>query len=40
MASGDTCPRAMIIAAVMASSDGLESIPDRLIAGFNKAPEI
>jgi len=40
MAAGDTCPRGMVIAAIMAASEGLDSIPTELIDGFNKSEEV
>lgn len=40
MAGGDNSARAMVIAAVMAASEGLDSIPERLIDSFNKSAEV
>jgi ADP-ribosylglycohydrolase len=40
MAGGDTSPRAMVIAAVMSADAGLDSIPKKLIAGFNKSQDV
>ncbi|MFW5790501.1 MAG: ADP-ribosylglycohydrolase family protein [Bacillota bacterium] len=40
MAGGDNSARAMVIAAVMAASEGLDSIPERLIDSFNKSTEV
>ena len=40
MAGGDTSSRAMVIAAVMAADQGLESIPQNLKDNYNKAAEI
>lgn len=40
MAGGDTSPRAMVIAAVMAAAEGTDSIPEKLITGFNKSSEV
>ena len=40
MAAGDTCPRAMVIAAIMAASEGLDSIPAELVDSFNKSEEV
>jgi len=40
MAGGDTSARAMVIAAVMAAAEGLDSIPEKLIDGFNKAEAV
>ena len=40
MAAGDNCPRGMVIAAIMAASKGLDAIPKKLIAGFNKSEEV
>ena len=37
MAGGDTSARAMVIAAVMAADQGLASIPQKLVDGFNKS---
>ena len=36
MAGGDTSARAMVIAAFMAADEGLDSIPEKVIDGFNK----
>ena len=40
MAGGDTSARAMIIAAVMAAAEGIDSIPGKLAAGFNKSEAV
>ncbi len=40
MAGGDTSARAMIIAAVIAAADGLNSIPKKLIIGYNKSEKV
>lgn len=40
MAGGDTSPRAMVIAAVMAADTGLESISQNLKDNYNKAAEV
>ena len=40
MAGGDTSARAMVIAAVMAAAEGLGSIPEKLITGFNKSQSV
>ncbi|PUU87156.1 MAG: ADP-ribosylglycohydrolase [Halanaerobium sp.] len=40
MAGGDTSARAMVIAAVMAAAEGLDSIPEKLITGFNKSQSV
>ena len=40
MAGGDTSARAMVIAAVMAAAEGLGSIPEKLITGFNKSQAV
>ena len=40
MSAGDTCPRAMVIAAIIAASEGLDAIPAELIDGFNKSEEV
>jgi len=40
MAGGDTSPRAMAIAAVMAAAEGLDSIPENLINGFKKSEAV
>ncbi len=40
MAAGDNCPRGMVIAAIMAASEGLDTIPAELIDGFNKSKEV
>ncbi len=40
MAAGDTCPRGMVIAAIIAASEGLDAIPAKLIDGFNKSEEV
>ena len=40
MAAGDTCPRAMVIAAIMAASEGLDSITVELINSFNKSEKV
>ncbi|MGM0500091.1 MAG: ADP-ribosylglycohydrolase family protein, partial [Bacillota bacterium] len=40
MAGGDTSARAIVIAAVMAADEGLDSIPKKLIDGFNKSQAV
>jgi ADP-ribosylglycohydrolase len=40
MAGGDTSPRAMIIAAVIAAAKGIDSIPENLVNGFNKSEAV
>ena len=40
MAGGDTSARAMVIAAVMAADNGLDTIPEKLIVGFNKSKKV
>lgn len=40
MAGGDTSARAMVIAAFMAADEGLDSIPEKLIDGFNKSKSV
>ncbi|MFW5736894.1 MAG: ADP-ribosylglycohydrolase family protein [Halanaerobium sp.] len=40
MAAGDTSARAMVIAAVMAAAEGLNSLPEKLISGFNKSEAV
>ena len=40
MAGGDTSARAMVIAGVMAADDGLDSIPKKLVDGFNKSETV
>ncbi|TDO77237.1 ADP-ribosylglycohydrolase [Halanaerobium saccharolyticum] len=40
MAGGDTSARAMVIAAVMAADEGLDSIPQKLLDGFNKSQAV
>ncbi|KXS47612.1 MAG: ADP-ribosylglycohydrolase [Halanaerobium sp. T82-1] len=40
MAGGDTSARAMVIAAVMAAAEGLDALPDKLTAGFNKSENV
>ncbi len=40
MAGGDTSARAMVIAAVMAAAEGLDSIPEKLLTGFNKSEDV
>lgn len=40
MAGGDTSARAMVIAAVMAAAEGLDSIPEKLITGYNKSESV
>jgi ADP-ribosylglycohydrolase len=40
MAGGDTSARAMVIAAVMAAAEGLDSIPEKLITGFNRSQSV
>lgn len=40
MAAGDTSSRAMVIAAVMAAEEGLDSISQKLIDGFNKSQTV
>lgn len=40
MAGGDTSARAMVIAAVMAADNGLDTIPEKLIVGFNKSQAV
>ena len=40
MAAGDNCPRGMVISAIMAASEGLDTIPAELIDGFNKSKEV
>lgn len=40
MAGGDTSARAMVIAAVMAATEGLDSIPKKLLTGFNKSESV
>ncbi|MFW6267396.1 MAG: ADP-ribosylglycohydrolase family protein [Halanaerobium sp.] len=40
MAAGDTSARAMVIAAVMAAAEGLNSLPDKVISGFNKSEAV
>lgn len=40
MAGGDTSARAMVIAAVMAAAEGLDSIPQKLVDGFNKSEAV
>lgn len=40
MAGGDTSARAMVIAAVMAAAEGLDSIPKKLITGYNKSESV
>jgi ADP-ribosylglycohydrolase len=39
-AAGDTSARAMVIAAVMAAAEGLDSIPEILITDFNKSEDV
>ncbi len=39
-AAGDTSARAMLIAAVMAADEGLDSIPEKLLDGFNKSKSV
>lgn len=39
-AAGDSAARAMVIAAVMAADNGLESLPDNLLNNFNKSAQI
>jgi len=40
MAGGDTSARAMVIAAVISAAEGLNSIPEKLITGFNKSEAV
>ncbi|MFP4372516.1 MAG: ADP-ribosylglycohydrolase family protein [Halanaerobium sp.] len=40
MAGGDTSARAIVIAAVMAASEGLDSTPQKLVDGFNKSETV
>jgi ADP-ribosylglycohydrolase len=40
MAAGDTAARAMVIAAIMAADEGLDSIPQKLIDDFNKSEAV
>jgi ADP-ribosylglycohydrolase len=40
MAGGDTSARAMVIAAVISATEGLNSIPEKLITGFNKSAAV
>jgi len=40
MSAGDTSSRAMVIAAVMAADEGLDSIPQKLLDGFNKSQAV
>lgn len=40
MAGGDTSARAMVIAAIMAADNGFNSLPKKLINGFNKAKAV
>ena len=40
MAGGDTSARAMVIAAVIAAVEGLNSIPENLAAGYNKSESV
>lgn len=40
MVGGDTSARAMVIAAVISAAEGLNSIPEKLITGFNKSKAV
>ncbi|MEC9490145.1 MAG: ADP-ribosylglycohydrolase family protein [Halanaerobiales bacterium] len=40
MSAGDTSSRSMVIAAVMAADEGLDSIPQKLLDGFNKSQAV
>ncbi|MFW5961551.1 MAG: ADP-ribosylglycohydrolase family protein [bacterium] len=40
MAGGDTSARAIVIAAVMAAAEGLDSTPQKLVDGFNKSETV
>jgi ADP-ribosylglycohydrolase len=40
MAGGDTSARAMVIAAIMAATSGLDNVPEKLITGFNKSEAV
>jgi len=40
MAGGDTSARAMVIAAIMTADEGFDSIPQKLIDGFNKSQAV
>jgi len=40
MSAGDTSSRAMVIAAVMAADEGLDSIPQKLLDSFNKSQAV
>ncbi|RAK04121.1 ADP-ribosylglycohydrolase [Halanaerobium saccharolyticum] len=40
MSAGDTSSRSMVIAAIMSADEGLDSIPQKLLDGFNKSQAV